>query len=79
MKERKWREYRRREEGGQCRKLGLSLSHSSTRYVTTETNVWCKHGADHSSWEANGGGVMRLVYTLPLSSPPGPTPDLEPP
>lgn len=64
MKERKWRE--KKEGGG----LGLSPSHSSTRYVTTETNVWCKHCVDHSSWEANHCSVMRLVYMLLLSFPP---------
>lgn len=64
----------RRRGGG----LGLSPSHSSTRYVTTETNVWCKHCADHSSWEANHCSVMRLVYMLLLSFPPRLTQYLSP-
>lgn len=66
---------RRRGGGGG---LGLSPSHSSTRYVTTETNVWCKHCADHSSWEANHCSVMRLVYMLLLSFPPRLTQYLSP-
>lgn len=64
----------RGEDGGG----GLSLSHSSTRYVTTETNVWCKHCVDHSSREVNHCSVMRLVYMLLLSFPPRLTQYLNP-
>lgn len=67
-----------RRGGGGGGKLGLSQSHSSTRYVTTETNVWCKHCVDHSSWEVNHCSVMRLVYMLLLSFPPRLTQYLSP-
>lgn len=73
-----WKKENGERRGGGGGKLGLSQSHSSTRYVTTETNVWCKHCVDHSSWEVNHCSVMRLVYMLLLSFPPRLTQYLSP-